>query len=91
MLKCDSPSLKTNLFRAFPLHTSYKTVLYLPFFFLICGKMSLIDYTESSQRVIFGERSLSKLPDELAKLNCTKPLILTTPTKTSYIDDAAKT
>lgn len=52
--------------------------------------MSLFDYTESSQRVIFGEGSLSKLPDELAKLNCTKPLILTTPTKTSYVDDIAK-
>lgn len=52
--------------------------------------MSLFDYTESSQRVIFGEGSLSRLPDELAKLNCTKPLILTTPTKTSYVDDIAK-
>ncbi|KAH8131184.1 hypothetical protein FP744_10000508 [Trichoderma asperellum] len=52
--------------------------------------MSLFDYTESSQRVIFGEGSLSTLPDELAKLNCTNPLLLTTPTKTSYVDDIAK-
>lgn len=52
--------------------------------------MTLFDYNESNQRVLFGEDSLSKLPDELAKLGLTKPLILTTPTKTSYVDDAAK-
>ncbi|RFU77398.1 maleylacetate reductase [Trichoderma arundinaceum] len=52
--------------------------------------MSLFNYNESNQRVVFGEGSFSKLPDELARLGCTRPLILTTPTKAFYVDDATK-
>ncbi|KAL7941926.1 hypothetical protein V8C42DRAFT_163881 [Trichoderma barbatum] len=52
--------------------------------------MGLYEYIESDQRVLFGEDSLSKLPSELSKLGCTKPLILTTPTKAFYVDDVAK-
>ncbi|KAL7928937.1 hypothetical protein V8C35DRAFT_316881 [Trichoderma chlorosporum] len=52
--------------------------------------MAFYEYDESNQRVLFGEDSLSKLPSELTRLGCTKPLILTTPTKESYVDDVAK-
>ncbi|KAM6486209.1 hypothetical protein HDV62DRAFT_269360 [Trichoderma sp. SZMC 28011] len=52
--------------------------------------MASYEYNESNQRVLFGEDSLSKLPSELSKLGCTKPLILTTPSKASYVDDVAK-
>ncbi|KAL7814943.1 hypothetical protein V8C44DRAFT_28379 [Trichoderma aethiopicum] len=51
--------------------------------------MPSFEYNEHSQRVLFGQDSLSKLPSELARLGCSKPLILTTPTKTFYVDDIA--
>ncbi|TFB01527.1 Maleylacetate reductase [Trichoderma ghanense] len=51
--------------------------------------MASFEYNENKQRVLFGPHSLSKLPSELARLGCSKPLILTTPTKTSYVDDIA--
>ncbi|PTB61895.1 Dehydroquinate synthase-like protein [Trichoderma citrinoviride] len=51
--------------------------------------MASFEYNENTQRVLFGQDSLAKLPSELAKLGCSKPLILTTPTKTSYVDDIA--
>ncbi|KAL7808380.1 hypothetical protein V8C26DRAFT_413235 [Trichoderma gracile] len=51
--------------------------------------MAPFEYNEHSQRVLFGQDSLYKLPSELARLGCSKPLVLTTPTKTSYVDTVA--
>ncbi|KAK5991517.1 Maleylacetate reductase [Cladobotryum mycophilum] len=45
--------------------------------------MSVFEYTENNGRVLFGVGSLSRLPEELAKLGLAKPLLLTTPSGTS--------
>lgn len=49
--------------------------------------MDAFEYNASPARVIFGSGTIKKLPDELARQNLTKPLLLSTPEQTSQADD----
>lgn len=42
-------------------------------------KMDSFEYTANSPRVVFGNGSLKKLPEEVARLNVSRPLLLSTP------------
>ncbi|KAF8861461.1 putative maleylacetate reductase [Acephala macrosclerotiorum] len=41
--------------------------------------MDSFEYTANSPRVVFGSGSLKKLPEEVARLNLSRPLLLSTP------------
>ena len=43
--------------------------------------MESCEYTANSPRVVFGSGSLKKLPEEVSRLNISRPLLLSTPQK----------
>lgn len=48
--------------------------------------MDNFEYTSNPSRVIFGSGTISQLPDELSRHKLTKPLLLSTPRQTHYIE-----
>lgn len=49
--------------------------------------MDSFEYNVNPSRVIFGSGCITKLPTEIAKLNCSAPLLLLTPRQTTQIDE----
>jgi maleylacetate reductase len=52
--------------------------------------MMAFTYQGLPSRVVFGEHSLDRLPDEVARLGCAKALVLSTPEQRATAEDAAR-
>ncbi|KAJ4371140.1 hypothetical protein N0V83_004356 [Neocucurbitaria cava] len=52
--------------------------------------MDAFEYNGNPARVIFGSGTINRLPEELSRLNLTKPLILSTPQQVSQAEDVKK-
>ena len=52
----------------------------------ILVKMDSFEYNVNASRAIFGPGSITKLPAEITKLNCSAPLLLLTPRQTTQAD-----
>ena len=48
--------------------------------------MQNFDFVANSARVVFGSETLSRLPDEIERLNVHSPLLLCTPRQTSQVE-----
>lgn len=49
--------------------------------------MNAFEYNANPARVVFGSGSLQKLPDEIARLHLSAPLLLSTPQQVDQADD----
>lgn len=52
--------------------------------------MKEFEYNVLPSRVIFGSGSVTKLPDEIERLNASRPLLLSTPGKSNYTNQLSK-